>query len=48
MLLMMGFFACYAGFMYNDFLSMGTNLFGTRFRHSPNDPEHQHHAGHGS
>jgi V-type H+-transporting ATPase subunit a len=31
MVLMMGFFATYAGFMYNDFFSLGMNLFGTKF-----------------
>jgi len=28
---MMGFYAVYAGFMYNDFFSLGFNLFGTRW-----------------
>jgi len=28
---MMGFFGVYAGFMYNDFFSVGFNLFGTRW-----------------
>ena len=27
--LLMGFFACYCGWMYNDFISMPINLFGT-------------------
>merc|ERR1719197_788263 len=31
LLLMMGFFAVYAGLMYNDFLSLGVNLFPTRY-----------------
>lgn len=29
LLLMMGFFACYCGWMYNDFISMPLNIFGT-------------------
>jgi len=29
LLLMMGFFACYCGFLYNDFLSIPLNLFGS-------------------
>ena len=31
MLTMMGFFAVYAGFIYNDCFSLGLNLFGSRF-----------------
>lgn len=31
MIAMMGFFAVYAGFMYNDCFSLGLNLFGTRW-----------------
>jgi V-type H+-transporting ATPase subunit a len=31
MLLMMGFFAVYAGFLYNDCFSLGLNLFGSRY-----------------
>merc|ERR1719174_3649952 len=31
LLLMMGFFAVFAGLMYNDFLSLGVNLFPTRY-----------------
>jgi V-type H+-transporting ATPase subunit a len=31
-LFMMGFFALYAGFLYNDFLSIGLDLFGSRYK----------------
>lgn len=31
MLVMMGFFATYAGFLYNDMFSLGMNLFGSRW-----------------
>jgi hypothetical protein len=31
MITMMGFFAVYAGLIYNDCFSLGLNLFGTRF-----------------
>jgi len=31
MILMMGFFAVYAGLVYNDCMSLGINLFGTRY-----------------
>eukprot|EP00397_Hematodinium_sp_SG-2012_P005295 GEMP01005313.1.p1 GENE.GEMP01005313.1~~GEMP01005313.1.p1 ORF type:complete len:843 (+),score=177.60 GEMP01005313.1:149-2677(+) len=31
MVLMMGFFALYAGFLYNDFFSLGLDLFGSRW-----------------
>lgn len=31
MMIMMGFFAIYAGFMYNDCFSLGLNLFGSRW-----------------
>lgn len=29
MIQLIGLFACYNGFIYNDFLSMGLNLFGS-------------------
>jgi len=32
MLTMMGFFAIYAGFIYNDCFSLGLNLFGSKFK----------------
>jgi V-type H+-transporting ATPase subunit a len=32
MIVMMGFFAVYAGFMYNDCFSLGLNLFGSRWQ----------------
>lgn len=32
MLMLMGFFACYNGFIYNDFLSLGLNLFGSCYQ----------------
>eukprot|EP00918_Siedleckia_nematoides_P047101 GHVU01103203.1.p1 GENE.GHVU01103203.1~~GHVU01103203.1.p1 ORF type:complete len:434 (-),score=98.89 GHVU01103203.1:42-1280(-) len=31
MLVLMGFFALYAGFMYNDFFAIGFDIFGSRF-----------------
>ncbi|CEM34423.1 unnamed protein product [Vitrella brassicaformis CCMP3155] len=32
MITLMGFFAVYAGFMYNDFFAIALNLFGSRFK----------------
>jgi V-type H+-transporting ATPase subunit a len=32
MILFMGFFAVYAGFIYNDFLACGLNLFGSSYK----------------
>jgi V-type H+-transporting ATPase subunit a len=37
MIVMMGFFAVYAGLMYNDCFSLGLNLFGTRFQFEGQD-----------
>ncbi|CAD7956789.1 unnamed protein product [Amoebophrya sp. A25] len=34
MCIMMGFFAIYAGFIYNDFFATGMNLFGSRWRNT--------------
>jgi len=34
LLAMMGFFAVYAGFLYNDVFSVGLNLFGSRWKHA--------------
>eukprot|EP01069_Polyplicarium_translucidae_P008452 Polyplicarium_translucidae@DN3223_c1_g2_i1.p1 len=34
MIFLMGIFATYAGLLYNDFLSLGMNFFGTRYRES--------------
>ena len=39
MIVMMGFFAVYAGFVYNDCFSLGLNLFGTRWAFSSDSPE---------
>merc|ERR1712238_454933 len=37
MILMMGFFAVYAGLIYNDCFSLGLNLFGTRYEFEGQD-----------
>jgi V-type H+-transporting ATPase subunit a len=37
MITMMGFFAVYAGLMYNDCFSLGLNLFGTRYKFEGQD-----------
>lgn len=34
MIVLMGLFAVYAGFMYNDFFSLGLDIFGTRYERS--------------
>jgi len=39
MLVMMGFFSMYAGFLYNDFFSIGFDFFGSRW--TPNPVDHQ-------
>jgi V-type H+-transporting ATPase subunit a len=39
MMVMMGFFAVYAGFVYNDCFSLGLNLFGSRWVFSSDAPE---------
>ena len=39
LLLLMGFFAFFAGFIYNDFLSLPFNLFGSCFEQKPNSEE---------
>jgi V-type H+-transporting ATPase subunit a len=38
MIAMMGFFAVYAGFIYNDMFSLGLNLFGSRWQFLDNNP----------
>jgi len=38
MIAMMGFFAVYAGFVYNDVFSLGLNLFGSRWAFSSDEP----------
>jgi len=37
MIVMMGFFAVYAGFIYNDCFSLGLNLFGSRYEFDNQD-----------
>jgi V-type H+-transporting ATPase subunit a len=37
MIAMMGFFAVYAGFVYNDMFSLGLNLFGSRYEFAENE-----------
>lgn len=39
MITMMGFFAVYAGLVYNDCFSLGLNLFGSRWVFSSDEPE---------
>jgi V-type H+-transporting ATPase subunit a len=39
MIVMMGFFAVYAGLVYNDCFSLGLNLFGTRWSFGSDSPE---------
>mmetsp|Transcript_23819 Transcript_23819/g.43777 ORF Transcript_23819/g.43777 Transcript_23819/m.43777 type:complete len:900 (-) Transcript_23819:132-2831(-) len=39
MIVMMGFFAVYAGLVYNDCFSLGLNLFGTRYSFGSDQPE---------
>eukprot|EP00922_Rhytidocystis_sp_ex-Travisia-forbesii_P060836 GHVS01090244.1.p1 GENE.GHVS01090244.1~~GHVS01090244.1.p1 ORF type:complete len:839 (+),score=131.33 GHVS01090244.1:129-2645(+) len=35
MIVLMGLFATYSGFLYNDFFSLGLDIFGTRFVEAP-------------
>jgi len=46
LVLMMGFFAFYAGLLYNDFLSMGLNLFPSRYEAGPVEPGAKHQVYH--
>jgi len=39
LIFMMGFFAMYAGFLYNDFFCLGMNFFGSRWEHGPDGEE---------
>ncbi len=39
MITMMGFFAVYAGFVYNDMFSLGLNLFGSRWDFGSDEPD---------
>ena len=32
MIILMGFFAFYCGFIYNDFMGIGLNLFGSCYK----------------
>ncbi|CAD7956799.1 unnamed protein product [Amoebophrya sp. A25] len=49
MILLMGFFAFYAGWMYNDFFATGTNVFGSRWSPGSDEkfelPRHLHLVG---
>merc|ERR1712127_522406 len=38
-IVMMGFFAVYAGLVYNDCFSLGLNLIGTRWQFDSDQPE---------